>query len=296
MIDELNAVAVAVEGDAEIGTARNDGPLQCLRVCRAAFGIDVESVRLRADRNDVGAEIREEARRDLVGRAMRAIEHDVQPAQVERLDARDQERPVAVCAVGDARGLADLVRRDGPHRLRESMFDRELELVGQLLARGIEELHAVVEIGVVRSRDDEARARPKLAREPGDGRRRHRAEQLRTGAGRDQTGLERGFEHVAGDARVLADQHVGPAIARCAQHAPERMADAQHEFGRDRLLADPAANAVGSEILLVAHGWALRPGLAGTDVTSCRSDVRIAGCLQARLRSSCARCRSRATR
>ena len=82
-VDHLHAIAVAVEGDAEVGAALAHGRLQQAQVGRAAAGVDVEAVRLRADRDDIGAEIGEHARGDMVGRAMGAVEHDPAPAQIQ---------------------------------------------------------------------------------------------------------------------------------------------------------------------------------------------------------------------
>ena len=66
-------------------------------------------------------------------------------------------------------------------------------------------------------------------------------------AHRDQSAGERGFEHVAGDAGVLADEHAVAVRAGRAQHVGDRLAHAQGHFGGDWEFIDPAANAVGSE-------------------------------------------------
>src|SRR5690606_4584281 len=76
----------------------------------------------------------------------------------------------------------------------------------------------------------------------------HRAQHLHVGAGRDQAGLQGRLEHVAGDARVLADHHRGAGLPAGRQHPPQRIAEAEHEIGRNRSLTDPAADAVGAEV------------------------------------------------
>ena len=81
----------------------------------------------------------------------------------------------------------------------------------------------------------------------GDGRRGHRPEQAHIGTGGDEARFERGLEHVAGDAGVLADQYCrGHAVA---ENAADRAAETQHEFRRDRMFARAAANAISAEIL-----------------------------------------------
>ena len=64
--------------------------------------------------------------------------------------------------------------------------------------------------------------------------------------------LKGGLQHVPRNAGVLANQHRRVRLG-AAQHLAYRMAQPQHEVGRDGRLADRATNAVGSEILS-AHG------------------------------------------
>ena len=124
----------------------------------------------------------------------------------------------------------------------------QLPGVGQLLALRREELDAVVVERVVRGADHHAQVQPQRARQVGHAGRGQRAGQQHVDAGRGEAGLQRGLEHVAGDARVLADQHRRPRRRSRLQHAAHGMAQAQHEVGRDRRLADRAADAVGAEI------------------------------------------------
>ncbi len=56
--NEDGAVGIAVEGRAESGAVRHDGLLQAFQVERAAMQIDVASIGLAADGDDVGAEAR----------------------------------------------------------------------------------------------------------------------------------------------------------------------------------------------------------------------------------------------
>ena len=114
-----------------------------------------------------------------------------------------------------------------------------------------EELDAVVVERVVRGADHDAGGQAQRARQVGD---------AGVGSGPDSStstpaaakpGFERRLEHVAGDARVLADQHRrARAVARRVggEHAARGLAELQHEVGRDRRLADRAADAVGAEI------------------------------------------------
>jgi hypothetical protein len=69
--------------------------LQQLRLRRAAVEIDVAPVRRAADRHDLGAEIGEDARADLVACAVRAVDHDLETRQVEVRHRRHAEFLVA---------------------------------------------------------------------------------------------------------------------------------------------------------------------------------------------------------
>ncbi len=80
-IDELQPVAVAVEGDAVVGAAGADRVDERLRRGRAEAVVDVEAVGTAADRGDLGAELVEDVGRDVVRRAVRGIDDDLQAAQ-----------------------------------------------------------------------------------------------------------------------------------------------------------------------------------------------------------------------
>ena len=145
---------------------------------RADLEIDVEPVRLDADRDHLGAELPQRLGRDLVGGAIGAVDDD--PQALERDLAA--ERPLGVLDVArldvvDALGAAE-VRRTGEHRRDVAVHQRldpRLDLVGELVAVGPEELDAVVLVGVVRGGDHHAEIAAHRAGQHRDRRRRHRA-------------------------------------------------------------------------------------------------------------------------
>ncbi len=187
---------------------------------------------------------------------MRAVEHDRQTTQAQRTGHRRlAEFRVAHGRVADPHDLADRLGRNGREWRFEFGFDRQFDVVGELLARGGKEFDAVVVMRIMGCADHDACIRAQAAGQVCDRRRRHRPEQADIRASRDQPRLERRLEHVAGNARVLADHDRGMAMG-AGQHAPDRATEFQHELGRDRPFADPAANAVGSKVLARAHvGW-----------------------------------------
>ena len=107
--------------------------LQIVRRGRAVTVVDVHAVRLRADRNHIGAEFVEHMARDVVGRAVRAVHHDLQSAQVQfGGKGALAEFDVAAGRIVDALGFAQPVRGVGLHLLIQCRLDGALDLVGQL--------------------------------------------------------------------------------------------------------------------------------------------------------------------
>ena len=71
-------------------------------------------------------------------------------------------------------------------------------------------------------------------------------------AGGGKPRFQRRFQHVAGNTRVLADQHGGPGFC-LFQYASHSMRQAHHKVGGYGGLANRAADAVGAEIFS-CHG------------------------------------------
>ncbi len=221
----------------------------------------LSAVGLVADRDHFGAELVEHRRRDVVARAMRAIDDDLQALEVEIVRKRAlAEFDVAARRVADAERLAQLRRLDAADRTVDALLDRLLDRVRQLGAACREELDAVVLERIVRGADHDAGRQAQRARQVGDAGRGQRTGQIDVDAGGGQPRFERRLEQVAGDARVLPDQHRRVrARARRRfgrEHAAGGVTEPQHELGRDRRVADSAADAIGAEIVL-GHGRTL---------------------------------------
>src|SRR5579862_58026 len=261
-------VAVAVERDAEVGTVCAHLLREVNRVRRADAFVDVDAVGLVADGDDVRAKLVKHGRRDVIRGAVRAIDDDLATAQVELVRERAlAELDVTARRVADAKRLAEFFGWRGRERTLHLAFDRELDVVGELRAARRKELDAVVVERIVRRADDNARRQPKRARQIGDRGRGQRATQVHVDAGGRQARLQRRFEQIAGNARVLANEHCGALAARAIgrrQRAARRPAKLQDQVGRDRGFADAPANAVGAEVV------ALPPSLAAHRVVSDR--------------------------
>ena len=186
-----------------------------LGVQRAAAVVDVPAVGLHAQLDHLGAQLVEHLGRDLVGRAVGAVDHDPHAVQgrlrgegvLQELDVAARRRPRCAwpCRCSDG----PLVVAVGLHQA----LDLGLDLVGQLEPVAGEELDAVVLVGVVRGADDHAGVGAHRRGDERDARRGQRPHQQHVGARRDDARLERALQHVARQPGVLAD-HDAPLCGR----------------------------------------------------------------------------------
>ena len=207
LVGEDHAIGVAVEGNPEVGALLADDPSGMVGMQGPAPLVDVQAIRFDAELHDLGAQFLEDEGREQVGRAVTAVHDDLHPGQIAGADALFRVFDVATAGVVDAGRLADLIRaHPGDFPLAQDFpLDRQLQFVGKLVAIGSEDLEAIVLIRVVGRRQHDPRAathRLRQVRHPG---RRHRADEEHVHAAGDESAGQRRLEHVAGDARVLAD-------------------------------------------------------------------------------------------
>ena len=208
-IDGNHAVAIAIEGEADVGFQFAHLGTEVLRVLRAAVVVDVHAVGFAMDGSDVGAEFAEDDGGGLVGGAVRAIEHDLRAFEGHRFrEGVFAEHDVAAHGVVDAVRLADFTGggADVFHApAGDEIFDFVLFGVGEFEAIAGEDLDAVVLIGIVGGGDHHAGIGAHAARDEGDAGRAHRADEVDVDAHRADAGGEGGFEHVAAYAGILTD-------------------------------------------------------------------------------------------
>jgi hypothetical protein len=193
----------------------------------------------------------------MVGRAVGAIHDDAHAAQIEmRGKGALAEFYVASRRILHPPRLAELGRSHALEGLRQLALDGAFGRIGKLGPGSGKELDAVVVVGVVRRADHDARGEPQRPREVRHRGRWHGPYEQGVHSGSRQACLESGLEHIAGDPRVLADQHRGvrdPFLLAAREHLARGVAQLHHEIRRDRGLPDLAANAVRAEIL-AGHG------------------------------------------
>ena len=253
-IDHQHTVAVAVEGDAQIGVFLQDRSAQGLRVGGADIAVDIETVRIGTDADDLGAELLEDIGRRVVGRAIGAIDHDLETAKVHaRRNGALAELDVAPVGVVDPLHLAERGRVDGAQRPLEFRLDCFFDVVRKLIAIGREELDAVVLIGVMRCGDDDTGRGAKGPCEIGHTGRGHRPEQPDVCPRRHQARLQGRLEHVARDPRIFSDQNLPAIPVALAEDPSRRPTELQDEVRSDHPLPDAPADPVRPEITTSRH-------------------------------------------
>ncbi len=248
-VSHQHPIGIAVQRDAELRAVFDNLRAEILRHRGAAAAVDVEAVGRHADRDDRGAEFPQHGRCDAIGRAMRAIDDDLQPAQPQATrEARLGNFDIAAGGVVEARGAAQRYRggQAMAHVARHQRLDLGLGVVAELEPVGTEQLDAVVLIGIVRGGDHHPEIGAQAAGQHGDRRRRQRPDQGYVHAGADEPCGECRLHHVAGQPRVLADHHAMAMAAVCEQESG-RLAQPQRSLGGHRIGIRGAADAVGSE-------------------------------------------------
>ena len=230
LIDTEAAVGIAVVGKADVKVIFDDELLQTLDVGGTGVVVDVQAVGLVVDDIGVRTQRVENALRDVPAGAVGAVQTDLDAA--ERVNAQaDQVAHVAVAAADIVNRTADVVAA-GEGQLRpiliedvqlavDVILDEKQRFFVHFLAVTVDELDAVVIVGVVAGRDHDAAVEVVDTGNVGHAGRRGDVQQVGVRAAGGQAGDEAVLEHVGAAAGVLADDDArrgGLAIA-LAQHA-----------------------------------------------------------------------------
>ena len=280
LVDGNEAIAIPIERDADVGAMFNNLLAEEFRMGRATLFIDVEAVRLNAKRHHFRAQFPKHRRRHAIGRAMGAIDDDLQPVepQAARQCAFD-EFDVTAGRILEPLGTAEPGRRgELETAVVHQVFDLRLVRVGELVAVGAKQLDTVIFERVVRRRNDDAEIGPQGPRQHGHRRCRHRADQDRIHAHRDEARGQCGFQHIAGKPGVLADDDLVPVVA-APKSLPGRHCQIQDRLRCDRIGVRFAAHTVGAEIF-PAHRSLRTSRLANPVHTAFRFDTLTAGTRQ----------------
>ena len=218
--------------------------------------IDVQAIWCAANGDDAGTQFMKHLRRNLIGRAVRRVHHNLQPTQRELVVKRAlAELDVAPRCIFQAAGFTKTCGVHPGRLFQQSGFNFLFPGVWQLRALGTEEFDAIVIKRIVTGTDHHTQASPLGTRQISHARRRQRPQQHDIHASRRKARLQRALQHIARNTGVLANQHQR-TLLRAAQHAPHRMGQTQCEIRRNRRLAYCSANTVGTKIL-TSHGFCI---------------------------------------
>ena len=126
-VNHLKAIGIAIERHAEVGAMREDGFAKRFRRGRSESVIDVQAIGPRTDLDNFGTQFMKDIRRRLVSRAVRAIDDNLEAAQIEVVGKSAlAEFDVASARIVYAPGPAEIGCRHADHRLIDALLDRDV--------------------------------------------------------------------------------------------------------------------------------------------------------------------------
>ena len=216
----------------------------------AHTGVDVPAVGADAEEGALCAQTGEQLPGHLGGRAVGAVDTDVQARQVAA-DGLIQMLDIVLDAVDAAGHTAHTVaggQRDARTLVVDVCLDLLFHIVRQLVAGPGEDLDAVELHRVVRGRDDDTGVGVVLAHQIGYGGGGHDAQTLDVRAHTAQAGRQGSFQHIAGLAGVLADEDAGLMAGAAGQHGGSAASD-EHRHLTGQICTGHAAHTIGTKIL-----------------------------------------------
>ncbi|SSW74765.1 Uncharacterised protein [Klebsiella pneumoniae] len=145
MVNHNHPIAIAVVGNTQIGFFRQHARLQRPHVSGADLFVDVETVWLAAHRDNLGSQLAEDIRGDVIGRAVRAIHHHFQRSQAQFVGKGTLTKfNVAPRRIDDTAGFAQLSRIHAGELFLHFGFNRLFDIIRQFGALNGEEFNAVV--------------------------------------------------------------------------------------------------------------------------------------------------------
>ena len=190
-VDQNDAVAVAVEGEAQPAPLLDHRRLQRLGMRRAALPVDVAAVRRRVQLEHGDAEPFQHAAGDAAGRAVGAVDGDPLAGHGHPRHDTGQVLDVGIGQIRRFERPPGVVRnRSGRAGPGDARLDAALEVRRGLGPAGLQDLDPVVGMGIVGRGDGDARVEAVARRGDGDPRRRHDADAHRPPAARTHPGGE----------------------------------------------------------------------------------------------------------
>ena len=245
LVDEHAAIAVAIQGDAQVRLVCADFMHQALQMRRTALAVDVRAIRFGGKGVQLGAKARQHLRSHPTCAAIGAVEHDLDTAQRQPLSSVfDKERGVVL---GQRSVELCRIARHLDRRPRmQTRLDGFLQRIGELLTRGPEDLDAVVLGRVVRSADHGTDRIAPVLHQPCQAGRGDQPAGRDLKAARAQPARQRGLQLGAALAPVVAEQRVRVRVLG-AQNLGQRQAQARRRSGGEPAFAGPPPDPVGAK-------------------------------------------------
>ena len=220
------------------------------RVKRAAFVIDIESIRLDPGGDDFRTEFLENERSDEIGGPMPAIHHHFDSVKRDIVGGVFREFNVAPAGVIDTVSLANLTYRKWSvlgFPAKNVALDGFLQIVGKLVSVRPENLDPVVFVRIMGRGDHHPGGGTHRLGEVGHCGSGHRTDHEHIHAHRDESAGECGLQHVSGNPGVFAHENTVPIRTRRAQHPRNRLAHVEGDFRGHRKLVHAPADAVSAK-------------------------------------------------
>ena len=249
LVDGNAAVRVAVIGKAHVEALLGNEVLELLDVRGTAAAVDVEAVGLVGHHVGLGAQRVEHTLGDGRGGAIGAVQADAHAVHGEARRG-DEEADVAVAALDVVDRATDVLAGGQGHLgLAIDVVLDELEDLGlHLVAARVDELDAVVRVGVVARRDHDAAVKVLAADDVAHRGGRGDVEQVGVRAARDEARAQGVLEHVARATRVLADDDLCLAALAQAVVPAHEASDRERVVNREALVG-ATAEAIGAKVL-----------------------------------------------
>jgi hypothetical protein len=172
-IDHLQTIRIAIQRHPEISPIGQHSVTQRLG-CRSTYAIvDIQPVGLRADGHDIGTQLMEDTRRDMVCRTMRTIDYNLQATQIEVVrESALAEFNIATARVLYAPDTTKIGWRGADNRLIDSLLNGAFDCIRQFGTLSREKLDPVIVVRVMGSRDYNTGLQAERAGKIGHSRRR----------------------------------------------------------------------------------------------------------------------------
>ena len=249
LIHAQAAVSIAVKGKTNVQTILHNELLEMLNVGAAAIGVDVVAIGGIVHHVGLGAQRFEHALGDLPGSAIGHIQTHLHILEAV-LGHGNQVADVAVAARGIVHRAADLVALSNRHihLAVDVVFHQQDGFLVHLLAVAVEQLDAVIIVGVVGSGDHDAAVEIIHAGDIGHGRRGGHVHDVSIRAGSHQTGAQGVLEHIGAATGVLADDDLG-LLALLGTVVPAQEPTDLYRMFKGQILIGLAAETVRTKIL-----------------------------------------------